>query len=140
MLWLNHCLEKLHLLRIFCEPFCCFRSLRLCYKLFLATVNHFWKTALLEVFLDSFLPVGTILLGRFWKVFVSQRQFRKTSNSFWVSFPRRQNILEPKSSLTDKHKDLVSLRDVGHSANIVQKQCSFFSLGKCVLPSTFASR
>jgi hypothetical protein len=26
------------------------------------------------------------------------------------------------------------------TANRVQKQCSFFSLGKCVLPSTFASR
>jgi hypothetical protein len=110
------------------------------FRLLFTFLNHFWKAALVEVFLDSFLPVRTILLGRFWKVFVSQRQFRKTSNSLWVSFPRRQNIHEPKSSLTDHHKDLVSLRDVGHSANRVQKQCSFFSLGKCVLPSTFASR
>ena len=45
---------------------------------------------LVELFVDSFLPVWTILLGRFWKVFVPRRLFWNWNNWLLASFPRNK--------------------------------------------------
>ena len=73
----------------------------------------------------------------FGKVFVSLETIIQTH--FWLL---SRGINYPWTNIESNRptKRSSEFEGCGTSDNRVQKQCSFFSLGKCVLPSTFASR